>query len=205
MNVSISDSKGATRQGILHLARSSTDAVILVSGAGGGTFGPSGIYPDVARKLSATTNITALLLDYKSPSQQSSCVDDVAAAISYLVENHKISSIALIGWSFGGAVVITAGALSDYVKAVCTIASQTAGTESVSLLAPKPLMLFHGTGDSTLSDKCSRILYQRANDPKAIVLYPGDDHAISKNAKGLTEKLVEWCLDVLKVSSSSAA
>lgn len=61
--------------------------------------------------------------------------------------------MALVGWSFGGAVVITAGARSSNVVGVATVASQTYGTDSVSSLAPKSLLLLHGTGDTCLSDR----------------------------------------------------
>jgi len=201
MNINITDGAISTT-GIIHFASiPSPNAVIMVSGPGGGVFGPSGIYPILAKKLAFTANITALVLDYRVPNKLDACRDDVEAAISHLVENHKISNIALIGWSFGGAVVIHVGAVNSYVKAVSTIACQTVGTDLVGTLAPKPLMLFHGTSDNIISNKCSRILYQRANDPKAIVLYPNDDHALTANSKNLTEKLIEWAVDVLKPKS----
>jgi len=187
-------------QGILHHANNAVDAVILVSGAGGGLFGPGGIYSELGKKL-AKKGIMALQLDYRSPNKLTSCVEDVEAAIADLIKNHGVQNVSLVGWSFGGAVVITAGALNSHVVAVTTIASQTSGTELVSKLAPRPLLLLHGTGDTTLSDKCSRILYQHANDPKEIVLYPGDNHSLSQNAKNVVEKLVKWSSDVHKMLS----
>jgi len=191
-------------QGILHVVPCSTDAVILVSGAGGGMFGPGGIYTELGRKL-CKGGITALQLDHRSPNKLALCVEDVEAAINELVELHGVTQVSLVGWSFGGAVVINVGALSKHVIAVATIASQTAGTELVSTLAPKPLLLLHGTGDTTLTDKCSRILYQHANDPKEIVLYPNDNHGLTQNSKNVIEKLVKWSLDAHKLNTTAAA
>jgi len=202
MNISIPVGESAT-QGILHSANNAIDAVILVSGAGGGMFGPGGIYTEVGKKL-AKKGITSLQLDHRSPNKLPLCIEDVEAAISYLAFNHSIHHVSLVGWSFGGAVVISAGALNNRVIAVTTIASQTSGTELISKLAPKPLLLLHGTGDTTLSDKCSRILYQHANDPKEIVLYPGDNHSLSQNTKNVVEKLVKWSSDVHKTVSIGA-
>jgi dienelactone hydrolase len=202
MNINIPVGESTT-QGLLHLANNSSDAVILVSGAGGGLFGPGGIYTDLGKKL-ARRGITALQLDHRTPNKISLCVEDIDAAITHLVQNHHVKHVSLVGWSFGGAVVITAGALSKYVVAVATIASQTAGTELVSTLAPKPLLLLHGTGDTTLTDKCSRILYQHANDPKEIVLYPNDNHTLAQNSKNVIEKLTKWSEDVHKMACNAA-
>jgi len=201
VNIPVGDS---TVQDILHLAPNSSDAVILISGAGGGLFGPGSIYTELARKL-AKWGITALQLDHRSPNKLALCVEDVDAAIADLAHTYAVKQVSLVGWSFGGAVVITAGALNKHVVAVSTIASQTAGTELVSTLAPKPLLLLHGTGDTTLPDKCSRILYQHANDPKEIVLYPNDNHGLTQNSKGVIEKLVKWSLDAHKLNNTSAA
>jgi len=202
MNVTITVGESST-QGILHTSNNATDAVILVSGAGGGLFGPGGIYTEVGKKL-AKKGITALQLDHRHPNKLTSCAEDVEAAINDLVKNYSIQHVSLVGWSFGGAVVITAGALNNHVVAVTTIASQTSGTELISKLAPKPLLLLHGTGDTTLSDKCSRILYQHANDPKEIVLYPGDNHSLSQNTVNVVEKLIKWSSDVHKTVSVGA-
>jgi len=201
MNVTIPVAEGSA-QGILHLAPKSVDAVILVSGAGGGLFGPGGIYTELGKKLCAK-GVSVLQLDYRSPNKLNLCVADVQAAIVVLSTTHEVKRISLVGWSFGGAVVIAAGAQTQSVVAVSTIASQTSGTELVSQLAPKPLLLLHGTGDTTLTDKCSRILYQHANDPKEIVLYPGDNHGLTQNSKGVIEKLIKWTLDAHKLSSAA--
>jgi len=200
MNVTIPVGESST-QGILHSANNAVDAVILVSGAGGGMFGPGGIYTEVGKKL-AKKGITSLQLDHRHPNKLTLCVEDVEAAITDLVKR-GIHNVSLVGWSFGGAVVISAG-LNNHVIAVTTIASQTSGTELISKLAPKPLLLLHGTGDTTLSDKCSRILYQHANDPKEIVLYPGDNHSLSQNTKNVVDKLIKWSSDVHKTTSVGA-
>ena len=50
----------------------------------------------------------------------------------------------LVGHSFGGAVVITAGAASEVAIAVAALSSQARGIEAVASLAPRPLLVVHG-------------------------------------------------------------
>jgi alpha-beta hydrolase superfamily lysophospholipase len=57
-------------------------------------------------------------------------VTGVATGIAYLTERGK-RRIVLVGHSFGGAVVISAGAASPAEIAVAALSSQTAGTADV--------------------------------------------------------------------------
>jgi dienelactone hydrolase len=103
-----------------------------------------------------------------------------------------------VGWSFGGAVVIRAGVREAAVVGVVTVASQTYGTEEVGLLAPKSLLLLHGTADRTLPDRCSRDLYARAGEPKELALYPGDNHGLDGHRGEMLEKLQSWSARLLR-------
>lgn len=169
--------------------------MIMVGGAGGGTHGPSGIYTQLAQRLQHE-QIYALRLEYRQPNQRQACVQDVNTAIM-LLERHNIERIILVGWSFGGAVVITAGAASNTVVGVATVASQTYGTEAVSRLTPRHLLLFHGTADTVLPAVCAQDLYSRAHEPKQLVLYPDDDHSLTRHADQLFEQLLDWSLKLL--------
>ncbi|KAJ3080475.1 hypothetical protein HK102_003021, partial [Quaeritorhiza haematococci] len=52
----------------------------------------------------------------------------------------RVRKVGLLGWSFGGAVVIRAGVKEkERVKAVATVASQGYGTDDVAKLAPTPI------------------------------------------------------------------
>ena len=73
------------------------------------------------------------------------------------------------------------------------MASQTAGTSGIKRLAPIPVLLMHGTGDTCLSDRCSRSLYrdygEKEGGKRELHLFEGDDHGLSGNAAGV-EKLM---------------
>lgn len=181
--------------GIWYPVEHAPGSLVLVGGAGGGTHGPSGVYLDVAERM-RWLDVAALLLDYRNPNKLSDCVADVRAGIAWLAEQN-ITRVALVGWSFGGAVVITAGAASPAVVGVATIASQTYGTDAVSRLAPRSALFIHGTRDTVLPDICSRTLYAQAEQPKELVIYPGDGHGIEVHRAELVEKLYEWAKSLL--------
>ncbi len=165
-------------------------AVIMVGGSRGGTRGPAGVYAPLATRLQEA-GIAALRLRYRRPNRLPPCVADVLAAIG-AVGGRGIARVALLGWSFGGAVVIGAGAASDAVIGVATVAGQTYGTEAVGRLAPRPLLVLHGTADRTLPVRCAHDLYARAREPKDLVLYPGDDHGLTRHADQVLDTLYVW-------------
>ncbi len=128
----------------------SDKGVIYMHGVGGGTHGPSNIYHPLAEDL-RESGISSLLIDCRYDSNLVACISDVLACIDYLDKNYRIDKIGLIGWSFGGAVVIAAAVADPRVKTVITVASQSSGTKDVGRIAPRPILLIHGTGDNTLN------------------------------------------------------
>jgi len=182
--------------GILHLPATDAEkvdgAVILLSGAGGGISGPSGMYPSLALKLSSLLAIPTLRLDYRYPARTRSCVQVVLSGMQYLTDHLGTNRFVLVGWSFGGAPCFTVGALAKWQMAgVATIASQTADTAGISKLAPVPVLLLHGTGDHTLSPRCSESLYERygTTGDRTLRLYEGDNHAITTHALEAEEEI----------------
>lgn len=169
-------------------------AVIMVGGSRGGTRGPAGVYAPLATRLQEA-GIAALRLRYRRPNRLRPCVADVLAAIDAL-GGRGIARVALLGWSFGGAVVIGAGAAGTVAVTtgigVTTVAGQTYGAEAVGRLAPRPLLVLHGTADRTLPVRCAHDLYVRAREPKDLALYPGDDHGLTRHADRALDTLYDW-------------
>ena len=160
-------------------------AAILLSGAGGGVVGPSSMYLSMADKLaSLNTGIPVMRLDYRYPARNKYCVADVLAAMNYLETGYGLSRFVLVGWSFGGAPVFTLGGSDERVVGCATVASQTADTDGIRSVAPRPVLLMHGTGDKTLRYSCSRRLYDEygTKGERELKLFEGDDHALTTNA-----------------------
>ena len=97
----------------------------------------------------------------------------------------------LVGHSFGGAIAIGAGALlGPDAVGVVALSTQVPGTEHVEQLAGRPLLLVHGESDGVLPDLCSRNVYQRAAEPKELVLLPGDGHLLDGSPDALATRVI---------------
>ncbi|GAB1321054.1 AB hydrolase-1 domain-containing protein [Madurella fahalii] len=208
LSIDVDDSLDGFVPGFLHLPPGFTTspsqplpphhhrtAAILLSGAGGGVTGPSSIYLSLACKLATLgRGIPTLRLDYRFPSRTAPCVADARAGMGYLRDMYGLDRFVLVGWSFGGAVVFTAAGEDERVIGCATVASQTAGTDGIRKVAPRPVLLMHGTADRTLSDGCSRRLYEMYGEQgdRRLELFDGDNHALSMNAEKAEEMLCEF-------------
>jgi alpha-beta hydrolase superfamily lysophospholipase len=175
---------------ILHAAENASRAILCVCGAIGGFDGPAMLYPRLGLNM-PHRGIAVARMDYRQPNEFDECVLDTLATLTFLKGTGHEQSI-LIGHSFGGAVVINAGTLSPVATAVVAVSSQLAGAHVVGELAPKPLLLIHGTADTILSDECSRLLYERAAEPKMLKLFDGADHRLSHRGDELFTLVQEW-------------
>ncbi len=183
--------------GVLHPCEGESGAAIYVGGALGGLDGPaSKIYVRLAEALAAPeaeAGLTSLRLHYREPGEFEECVLDVVAGLSFL-KGLGAQRVALVGHSFGAAVVIKAGELSEAVAGVAALSSQLYGTRSVDRLSPKALLLVHGTADGILDCAASKDIYERALEPKRLVLYEGVDHGLGSCAEELFELLRAWLM-----------
>jgi alpha/beta superfamily hydrolase len=175
---------------IMHSAENSSRAILCVCGAIGGFDGPAMLYPRLGL-IMPHTGIAVARMNYRQPNEFDECVLDTLAALTFL-KGTGHDRAALIGHSFGGAVVINAGTLSPVVTTVVAVSSQLAGAHVVGELAPKPLLLIHGTADTVLSDECSRMLYERAGEPKMLKLFDGADHRLSGQGDELFTLVRSW-------------
>src|SRR6266852_6140376 len=162
---------------ILHASETPSRVVLCVCGAIGGFDGPSMLYPRLGLEM-PRKDISIARANYRTPNDFGECLLDALAA--------------LIGHSFGGAVAINAGTLSPVVSTVIAISSQLAGAHVIADLSPKPLLLFHGTADTVLPDQCSRMLYERAGEPKTLKLFEGADHRLSQVGDELFTLVEDW-------------
>lgn len=200
VDVNINTTRGEIN-GILHTCEGEPGAVIYVGGALGGLDGPAGgLYPKLAHELTATGGMTALRLHYRQPGEFEECVLDVLGGVSFL-RGVGAQRVVFVGHSFGAAVVIKAGELADAVVGVAALSPQLYGTRTVERLAPRPLLLVHGTGDQILDVEASKDIYSRAKEPKRLELYDGAGHGLGSCAEELFELLKGWLVETIAVAA----
>ena len=176
-------------------SRRTTKGVVWVWGARGGFAGPAdGLYRDLAEELQHEA--TSIRVDYRQPNVIPECVMDTLLGVSFLTGTGH-TEIVLVGHSFGGAVVISAAPISEQVKAVAALSSQTYGAQGAGRVAPRPLLLVHGEADTRLPPYCSEQIYSWANEPKDLVLYPGAGHGLTECGDELRTFLSDWLRDKL--------
>lgn len=175
---------------ILHGSDKATRGVLCISGAIGGFDGPARLYARLGLELPRQGYVVARM-NYRHPNDFDECLLDTLGSLNFLA-SIGVERAALIGHSFGGAVAINAGTISPVASTVIAISSQLAGAHVVDELAPKPLLLIHGTADTILPDECSRILYEKAREPKTLKLFDGADHRMNPVGDELFALVQSW-------------
>jgi pimeloyl-ACP methyl ester carboxylesterase len=148
----------------------------------------------------ASQGVSSMLLRYRKPRDLPASIRDTQAAAAHLIEQ-GFERIALVGHSFSGAVVISAGPKFDAIIAVAALASQTFGATTVASLSPRPLLLIHGTEDTRLSPYCSEQIYSWAKRPKELRFIDGATHGLTEHKDEVFQILTTWLLKNLKADS----
>ena len=177
--------------GIVHRAEGADRAVVWVCGARGGFGGPGpGTYARLSEQLTGH-GITSLRLDYRFPNDLLECVLDLLVGVQYLKENGH-GPVVVVGHSFGGAVVIAAGAASDHIKGVVSLSPQTYGAGMAGQLSPRKLLVAHGKADTRLPFSCALQIHEWAKEPKELVLFEGAEHRLEECRDELETLLSAW-------------
>jgi pimeloyl-ACP methyl ester carboxylesterase len=174
-----------------------THGAVWVGGVGGGFDTPArDLYPRLCRELTAE-HLASLRVRFRHPTILAESVLDVLAGLAFL-QSQGVGQAALVGHSFGGAVVIQAAAASDTVRTVVTLATQSYGTEAVGALGPRcSLLLLHGRADRVLPFRCSQDVYERAGEPKRLVLYDRAGHGLDEVAGQVRDEIHTWIVERL--------
>ncbi len=177
-----------------------TGCVIFLGGAGGGVRGPANaIYERIAEELVAV-GVTSLRVEYREPGEFEESVVDALAGASFL-KGIGATEAVVVGHSFGGAVAIKAGELSDLITGVVAMSSQRFGTQTVEELK-KPLLLIHGSSDEILDQAASKDIFERAEQPKRLEILDGAGHGLLEVADEVHDLLQDFITMSVGASSS---
>ncbi|MBM3140097.1 MAG: alpha/beta hydrolase [Chloroflexi bacterium] len=192
LEVQLDTSRGAITV-FLHPCEGQTGCAVFLGGAGGGVKGPAnGVYVRLASELVAD-GVSSVRVQYRQPGEFEECVLDALAACSFL-KGIGAEQVVLVGHSFGGAVAVKAGELAPIATAVAALSSQRYGTQEVEVLG-KPLLLIHGDHDEILDHAASEDIYQRAREPKRLVLLEGAGHGLLEAQEQVHDLLREFITD----------
>ena len=176
--------------GVIHPCEGRGGCVVFVGGAAGGVEGPAnGVYAKLARDL-VGMGVTSLRLRYREAGEFTECVLDTLAACSVL-KGIGAERAVIVGHSFGGAVAIKAAELAPLATAVVGLSSQRFGTQDVERLG-KSLLLIHGGADEVLLPQASQDIFERAQEPKRIVILDGNGHGLRESPDEVYELLREY-------------
>ena len=102
---------------------------------------------------------------------------DVAAAVTYLLDCQPVSTVVVLGYSFGAGVGLLAGAADPRVTALVGVAPPVARRDFSALLTcPKPKLFITGDRDQVCPLPTLQEVLTRCPEPKALTLVPGADH-----------------------------
>ena len=191
--LSILETNRGNVNSLLHPIEGGSYAVICVGGANGGLNGPAHNLYTRLPLLLRKSGVTVLRVDYREPNQFSECVLDVLAGCSFL-KGIGAKAIILMGHSFGGGVVVSASRLHELIRAVISLSPQRFGTALVPEIK-MPLLLIHGTADKILPCEASEDIFERANEPKQLVLYEKTGHSLAEARLEIDELIPNWIID----------
>ncbi len=179
--------------GILHPCEGQ-DGVVIFIGGGRELKGPAdGLYERLAADLAAA-GVTAFRLGLRRPEVFFESVGDVLAGVSFL-KGIGAARMALVGHSSNGAVAIKSAGFSGLVVGVASLSGQTFGAQDVAEIAPRHLLVVHGRADEVLPVSDAQRIYDWAQEPKELLLYPKANHGLSEVKDKLQTKLQSWLLE----------
>lgn len=185
-----------------YAAPASRAGVVLVGGVGGGWDTPaSGLYPRLCEELAGDGVASCLRVRFRHSTVLQEAVLDALAGLRFLLEEGA-EAVAVAGHSFGGAVAIQAAALEPRAVACVTLATQSYGAAPAATLGPRcALLLLHGTEDEVLPAACSVDVHRRAQEPKALHLFPGAGHGLDEAAEEVHAEVARFLRERLAAPS----
>ena len=173
---------------------SAQEGIVFVSGVDGGFIEPvDGIYSRMAEK-NLHNCVSSIFVSYRNPGELATSIDDATTAASYL-RDHGVSKMAIVGWSFGGAVIAHTATLIPEITTIIGFSPQSLDTEPFSLLnAGQSLLLFHSTSDENVPFSSSQIIMDEAPSFIHKELFPidGADHHLTGTRAKIDPIVTDW-------------
>jgi alpha/beta superfamily hydrolase len=119
--------------------------------------------------------------------------EDVKAAVSYLLSRQAVSTLAVVGYSFGAAVGLRAGAEDARVSALVGVALPVGMRDASFLLSCTKAKLFvAGDQDNFCPLPALKDLFAKCPEPKEMTVIPGTDHFFWGQEAEVARAVVEF-------------
>ena len=70
--------------------------------------------------------------------------------------------------------------------------------DAVALLSGKPLLLIHAEGDEQIPHEHSRALFERAGEPRKLIVLPGGHHRSAQHDAEMQGESLRWMEKALR-------
>ncbi|HVB97178.1 MAG TPA: dienelactone hydrolase family protein [Chloroflexota bacterium] len=184
-------------------ANSAASAVVWLGGVGGGFDSPAhDIFDRMAAEL-ISKQVSSLRIRYRLATDLTSSVEDALVGLEFL-ESRGVRAAITVGYSLGGAVAIQSAAALPLAAGVIGLASQSYGTSGAELISPRPLLLVHGADDRVMPPECSRLIFERAREPKQLIVVPGAGHSFDDVESELHQILADFISENLRLAKTAS-
>ncbi|HEU0025910.1 MAG TPA: dienelactone hydrolase family protein [Ktedonobacterales bacterium] len=170
-------------------------AVLLLPGRDDSLSGPADLYTQLAPALQRVAAV--IQLGYHRAGSLDSSRANILGALEAL-SRQGIERVALIGWDFGGAVAIVAGARSPLVTGVACLAPDPCASDDIAAISPRRLLLAHGSADAVIPQSASILLHTQAGYPSELALYPHETHDFIRYRAAILKRLILWTSTLLR-------
>jgi pimeloyl-ACP methyl ester carboxylesterase len=176
--------------------------IVFVTGVDGGFEEPvDGIYQRLASHF-ARFRTASVFVKYREPGELVASVKDAIAAADWL-KRKGIRSIAMVGWSFGGAVITHSAVRVPEVKTLVGLAAQSKDTEAVQKFSFQSLLLIHDYDDENVPySAVGQILTELPAGIRAMHrAVSGSDHHLSGMRETVDPIAMNWLAEELGLGS----
>jgi dienelactone hydrolase len=170
-------------------------AVVFVGGVGERQDSPAAnVYPMLCEDMQHR-RIAALRIKTRVSSDPSEMLYDLRLGIRFL-ESEGRSPVALIGFASGAIAAVRAALAEPSVTAVAMLSTiMGTGNEPIEQLRPDcKLLMIHGGRDAYSSVQEAKNLYEKAHDPKELLILPRNTHTLNENSTEVNLRLRDWLL-----------
>ena len=175
-------------------------AIIFVTGIDGGFIEPvDGLYSRTAVGM-LEKKVLSIFVTYRNPGELRDSVEDMTAA-ARLARSKGVKLMALVGWSFGGAVIINTSTRVPEVTTVIGIAPQSRDTEMVQVFRPNSLLLLHAETDENVPFESSQMILDDTPGRvrKKLIPFPSGDHYLSGMEQQVDPEIMKWLTEELRL------